>query len=161
MLDKHIDYGFNTINDPAPADTTMEDGANRLGEKRGKDKKGKHSSSELEFGKIISDSMDKVAQLLSRSLDSTSDETEGKTVHVQQGTYQHLNEDMFVESIDSTMDLIAKLEAQHKVMCDVRDSGRDFQGRMPKRIKCVEIAITRSYERLGDIVDVDKDDDDV
>ena len=166
MLDKQIDYGFNTINDPAPADTTMEDGANRLGEKRGrKDKKGKHSS-EQEFGKIMSDSMDKFGQIIAMSLGSTSDETEGNTGPVQQETYQNPNEDdekdVFVASIDSTMNLITKLEAQHKAMCAVRDNNRDFQGRMPKRIKYVEKAIERSYSRLNKIVDgdVDVDDDD-
>ena len=173
MLDKGANFVFNTINDPPPASSTMEDGDCTGGGGDSVKRKSKmKNSAEQDFGRTFSDSMDKVGALLTSVLsanNANATNTEKTTTnHVvvrrelkaQESTDTSSGEDdpnALFGDMETALDVITMLEMRRDAMRNCQEDG-DFEGRMPKRIKCVEVALDKAYDRLGHFGVIDEAD---
>jgi len=170
MLDKGANFVFNTINDPPPPSSVMEDGDTTSGAKSGKSKSKTKNSGEMEFGRSFSDSIDKMGEIITNVFSANTvnmhpantnvnvnananANATATTYHVQErradssGGEEDPDADV-LDVMEQTLTIITRLEMRRDAMRTCQENG-DFEGRMPKRIKCVEDAIDKAYVKLG------------
>jgi len=67
------------------------------------------------------------------------------------------HEGCLFDDMEIALDVITRLEMHRDAMRNCQEDG-DFEGRMPKRIKCVEAALDKAYDRLGHFGVIDEAD---
>jgi hypothetical protein len=134
MLDKKINFGFNTINDPAPAATVMEDGGSVSKRTAGVKRSSQALDAANSFGSILGESMKESISMMTNVL-----------VREQQpapGTHLETNKFSYLDNINKAMSVIERLDAQIETMKE--------KGASRRRIKILNGARERAYACLGD-----------
>ena len=125
IIDKDIGFAFNTVNDPTPAGSVMEDGESRTVSK----KYNKQPDDQQKICSTMNHGFDMISQLLLPEGTRKGEETDG------------------LERIDKALALVERLERQIKSQ---RKQGNERKGKaLCMRIKILEAALVKAYTAIG------------
>ena len=124
MVDKSISFAFNTVNDPTPADTVMEDGSTTSASSKQPDEQQKILNT-------MKDGFDMISQLL--LLDGTRKEEETDEI----------------EQMYKALGLVEQLERQIKSQRSLANK-RKGKASICRRIQILEAALVKAYTAIGD-----------